>query len=52
MTPEEQIEKVKQLCIEALQTDGDHHKQWYLEQILKALDVDTSTIEFEKGIAP
>ena len=28
-------EKIKKLCIDGLQTDGGHHKQWYLEKILK-----------------
>lgn len=26
-----------EMCIEALQTDGAHHKQWFVEQILKRL---------------
>lgn len=26
-----------EVCIEALTTDGGHHKQWYLEQILLTL---------------
>ena len=34
------IEKAKELATNGLQTDGGHHKQWYLEEILKALDVD------------
>jgi hypothetical protein len=29
------LNKITELCLEALGTDGDHHKQWYLEQILK-----------------
>jgi len=43
------------LVIEALQTDGAYHKQWYLEQILEMLGCDTRTIQelpWEKGIAP
>jgi len=30
-------EKIKELCINGLLTDGSHHKQWYLEEILKVL---------------
>jgi len=25
---------IEELCIKGLCTDGGHHKQWYLEQIL------------------
>jgi hypothetical protein len=55
------IQKAKDLMIEALLTDGAHHKQWYLEEALKALDVDldclaaelrTDDYEWEPGIAP
>ncbi|MFC1798322.1 hypothetical protein ACFLZL_00735 [Thermodesulfobacteriota bacterium] len=31
------IEKIKNLVIEALYTDGGHHMQWYLEEIGKDL---------------
>lgn len=43
------------LVKEGLETDGGHHKQWYLEQIALALGVDSIWIEEhegEKGIAP
>ena len=33
-------ETIKQLCINGLVTDGEHHKQWYFEEILKILGVD------------
>ena len=26
--------KLKKIIIEALQIEGEHHKQWYLERIL------------------
>lgn len=29
--------KIKNLCVEGLLTDGGHHKQWYLEEVLKVL---------------
>ena len=41
-----------QLVEEALQCDGGHHKQWYLEQIGLLIGIDLSTIEHERGIAP
>jgi len=44
--------KVQELIEEALQTDGDHHKQWYLEQIAKELEIDLSSINYDGGIAP
>lgn len=51
----------KELAIKGLLTDGAHHKQWYLEEILKAIGYDLKDIEkeleeddygWEKGIAP
>jgi hypothetical protein len=46
---------VKDLILEALTTDGAHHKQWYLEQIAKVLGIDlteTRELDYEKGIPP
>ena len=44
------------LAIDALMEDGGHHKQWYLEEILKVLGQDVEELreeyDFEKGIAP
>ena len=40
------------LVEEALYTDGEHHKQWYLIQIAKALEYDLDWNEFDEGIAP
>ena len=57
----EDISRVKHQLIEALQTDGEHHKQWYLEQILGLLGCDPNKLStemeaeggyFERGIAP
>jgi hypothetical protein len=31
-----QVERMADLARDGLQTDGGHHKQWYLEQILEA----------------
>ncbi len=38
-------ETIKQLTLEALTTDGTHHKQWFLEKILEGV---CSKQEFEK----
>jgi hypothetical protein len=52
------MDEVVKLIIEGLITDGAHHKQWYLEQIFKAICedeyVETTRKEFtwEEGIAP
>ena len=32
--------EIKDICCEALRTDGDSHKQWYIERILEAMDYD------------
>ena len=50
--------KAVELLIHGLTTDGGHHKQWYLEQVFRALCedayVDKARLEFqwEEGIAP
>lgn len=51
--------KIRDLCVEALFTEGSHHKQYFLEEILCELDGDNRAIErfrtadaYEKGIAP
>lgn len=50
-----------ELAVDGLLTDGGHHKQWYLEEIIKALGMDLDTIredlrdndyDWEDGIAP
>ncbi len=48
----------EELICDALLTDGGHHKQWYLEQLLiklvgedKANDL-VKMSDWEKGIAP
>ncbi len=52
------IEAIKELALDALETDGEHHKQWYLEEILKLCGVNVETLRKtfrsygEKGIAP
>jgi len=37
---EPSAEKAIQLAVYGLCTDGGHHKQWFLEQILEALGID------------
>ena len=55
------VEDAKELAVSGLLIDGGHHKQWYLEQVLKALGYDTRDIregvnmqgyDWEDGIAP
>ncbi len=44
---------IRDLVIGGLTTDGEHHKQWYLEQIANALGIElTQELDYEKGIAP
>ena len=50
--PKNVIESIEILIVEGLQTDGGHHKQWYLEKIAQELEIDLNDIEHEKGIAP
>lgn len=58
--------RIRELAIEGLLTDGEHHKQWYLEEILKVIRVDLDELrkelntpdkdgdyyDWEAGIAP
>jgi len=53
-------EIIKSLCMDGLRTDGAHHKQWFLEEILKALGCNLEEVrqdrrvngyEWEEGIA-
>lgn len=52
------ILELRRLTIEALLTDGSHHKQWYLEQILtivcRATGENTEDVlkDCERGTAP
>jgi len=56
--PEVVYQKIKNLVVEGLTTDGEHHKQWYLEQVLIILGVDLEDLRtngytfWDKGIAP
>lgn len=47
MTDEER-EIVKNLCVNGLSTDGGHHKQWFLEEIVKALGYDLEAMRQER----
>jgi len=47
------IDRALELARDGLHIDGAHHKQWYLEEILKSLGEDLpSEEEYEPGIAP
>ena len=56
------LDEVRELGVEALFTDGGHHKQWYIEEMLKLLGVDLQAMrieqleedwcDWEPGIAP
>ena len=42
--------RIAEMLREAVDTDGGHHKQWYLEQIAEGLEV--TLPDHEAGIAP
>ena len=53
--------KLYNLAVDGLLTDGGHHKQWYLEQILVTLGIDLDKLreslnvggyDWEEGIIP
>lgn len=41
---------LEDLIKDSVVTDGDHHKQWYLEEIAKLLDIELP--EHDSGICP
>jgi hypothetical protein len=50
-------ERVIELLKEGLQTDGSHHKQWYLNEVLKLIDIKIAEdVEkhwtYDAGISP
>jgi len=49
------VEAIRELAEEGLQTDGGHHKQWYLAQILRVIgmtNADLRQVTDDLGIAP
>ena len=51
------VAEIESLALEAIQTDGGHHKQWYLEKILEMCGwEDPKELQriypHEEGIAP
>ena len=56
-----QEDSLKSFIVNGLETDGGHHKQWYLEQILFRLGFNPNKIreeerkegyDWENGVAP
>lgn len=46
------FKEARDLIWEALITDGAHHKQWYIQEIAKTLDIKLPESSYEPGIAP
>ena len=46
------MSEIRELVIDALITEGGHHKQWYLIQIAKKLGIDLNEYDIEEGVAP
>lgn len=53
--------KIIELCFDGLHEDGGHHKQWYLEEILKTVTTpkmyddlkhDEKYGEWDEGVEP
>lgn len=50
---EKVLKQMEALTIAGLETDGSHHKQWFLEEMAKKLKIpDEKLLYFEKGVAP
>ncbi len=50
-----EMQYLDDLISEGLQTDGAHHKQWYLEQVLLRMgykESDLVELGHERGVAP
>ena len=50
--PSDKLEEIRGLVENALLTDGDHHKQWFLWQIAEVVGVDIDPDNVEEGVAP
>ena len=53
--PQDKLDKISDLAMEALDIDGAHHKQWYLEQILHITNpgaLENLDEPPDRGIAP
>jgi len=52
------LDETVKIILEGLITDGAHHKQWYLEQVLQSLvepeyyETCRKEFEWDEGIAP
>lgn len=46
------IVDLDQLVIDALGIDGEHHKQWFLEQIAEELGIPLDQVDYEPGNPP
>jgi len=49
---QQELDRIEKMFVDALTTDGAHHKQWYLEKIAKELGIHIDDFLFDKGIAP
>ncbi len=50
-----EVQYLDDFIAEGLQTDGAHHKQWYLEQVLLRMgykESDLQELGHERGVAP
>ena len=45
-------EVLRDLVLDGLHTDGGHHKQWFLQEIAKHLNIEYCEDCIEEGIAP
>lgn len=44
---EKERQKIRDLCIDGLLTNGAMHKQWYLERVLESINVDLTDLRME-----
>jgi len=58
---EPEVKKIFNLAVDGLLTDGSHHKQWYLEQIIEVLRIEKKDLrqwlreqdyDYDDGTAP
>jgi len=54
MAAKAKLASIESIALEAIQVDGGHHKQWYLERILKLCGWDSEQLQkmypHEEGI--
>ena len=48
----QESKKLQKLIVEAIEVDGEQHKQWYLIKIAELIDIPIEEFHYKKGVKP